>query len=43
MLYNSKFKPPQMPFMPNYRSQYSVTGEFIDNGPLPSNWFVTNM
>jgi hypothetical protein len=43
MLYNSKFKPPQMSFMPNYRSQYSVTGEFIDNGPLPSNWFVTNV
>lgn len=37
MLYDSKFKPPQMKYMPIYSKRYSVTGEFIENGPMPSN------
>lgn len=37
MLYDTKFKLPQMKHMPIYSKRYSVTGEFIDNGPLPSN------
>jgi hypothetical protein len=36
-LFDSKFVPPQLKYMPVYTKQYSVTGEFIDNGPLPAN------
>lgn len=40
MLYDSKFKPPNLTYMPIYTKSYSVTGEFIDNGPLASNAYI---
>jgi len=40
LLFDSKFKPPQLPYMPTYNKSYSVTGEFIDNGPLASNAYL---
>jgi hypothetical protein len=40
-LYNNRYKPPNLQFMPSYRNQYSVTGQFIDEGPLPSNSYLT--
>jgi len=40
LIFDSKFKPPQLQYMPTYNKSYSVTGEFIDNGPLASNSYM---
>lgn len=37
-LFNRRYKPNQLEFMPNYPPMYSITGEFIGDGPLPSNY-----
>jgi len=37
-LFNRRYKPNQLEFMPNYPVTYGVTGEFITDGPLPSNY-----
>jgi hypothetical protein len=37
-LFNKRYKPNQLQYMPNYPSMYSVTGEFLGDGPLPSNY-----
>lgn len=37
-LFNRRYKPNQLQYMPNYPSMYSVTGEFLSDGPLPSNY-----
>jgi hypothetical protein len=37
-LFNRRYKPNQLQFMPNYPPMYSITGEFIGDGPLPSNY-----
>ena len=37
-LYNQRYKPTQSNNMPNYQSVYSITGEFVDDGPLPANY-----
>lgn len=37
-LYDRRYKPPHMRFMPTYAPRYSLTGDFIDDGPLPSNY-----
>ena len=36
-LFNKRYKPNQLQYMPNYPPMYSITGEFIGDGPLPSN------
>ena len=36
-LFNKRYKPNQLQYMPNYPSMYSITGEFMGDGPLPSN------
>jgi hypothetical protein len=36
-LFNQRYKPKGLQYMPNYTPQYSMTGEFIGDGPLPSN------
>lgn len=36
-LFNRRYKPNQLLYMPNYQPQYSLTGEFIGDGPLPAN------
>lgn len=38
ILYNKRYKPNQLQYMPNYPPMYSITGEFIGDGPLPSNY-----
>jgi hypothetical protein len=38
LLFNKRYKPNQLLYMPNYPSQYSMTGEFLGDGPLPSNY-----
>lgn len=36
--FNKRFRPPShMKYMPQYPPQYSITGNFIENGPLASN------
>ena len=37
-LFNKRYKPNQLQYMPNYPQQYSLTGEFVSDGPLPSNY-----
>jgi hypothetical protein len=36
-LFDKRYKPPNLQFMPNYSQRYSLTGEFIEDGPFPSN------
>ena len=38
LLFNKRYKPNQSQYMPNYQQMYSVTGEFVENGPLASNY-----
>jgi len=38
ILYNKRYKLNQLQYMPNYPPMYSITGEFIGDGPLPSNY-----
>jgi hypothetical protein len=42
-LFDSKFSPPNLQYMPVYKKQYTATGEFIDNGPLASNSTMTEV
>ena len=37
-LFNRRYKPNQLQYMPNYPQMYSMSGEFIGDGPLPSNY-----
>lgn len=37
-LFNRRYKTKQLQFMPNYPLQYSATGNFVSDGPLPSNY-----
>ena len=36
-LFDKRYKPGQLEYMPNYPKRYSLTGEFMEEGPLPSN------
>jgi hypothetical protein len=36
-LYNKRYKPENLKYMPNYSERYTLTGEFMDDGPFPSN------
>jgi hypothetical protein len=37
-LFNTRYKPPaDLKYMPSYPPRYSVTGDFIEDGPLASN------
>ncbi len=38
ILFNKRYKPNNIKYMPNYPPMYSITGEFIGDGPLPSNY-----
>lgn len=37
-LFNKRYKPGQLQYMPQYQPMYSITGEFLGDGPLPSNY-----
>lgn len=37
-LFNKRYKSNQLQYMPNYPPMYSITGEFLGDGPLPSNY-----
>jgi hypothetical protein len=36
-LFDKRYKPPAVQFMPDYPERYSLTGEFIEDGPFASN------
>ena len=36
-LFDKRYKPPQLPYMPDYPKRYSLTGEFMEDGPYASN------
>jgi hypothetical protein len=36
--YDKKYKPKNVKNMPNYPPMYSITGEFLGDGPLPANY-----
>jgi len=37
-LFDKRYKPPTLKNMPQYAPMYSLTGEFLGDGPLPSNF-----
>jgi hypothetical protein len=37
-LFNQRYKSGQLEFMPKYPPMYTITGEFIGDGPLPANY-----
>jgi hypothetical protein len=39
--FNNVYKPNKLENMPNYKNRYSLSGEFIDEGPLPSNAYLS--
>jgi len=36
-MFDERYKPPELEYMPNYPERYSLTGEFMEDGPLASN------
>ncbi len=36
-LFAKRYTPQNLPNMPTYPTRYSLTGDFMDTGPLPSN------
>jgi hypothetical protein len=39
-LFDDRYKPSGLKNMPSYPDRYSLTGEFVDEGPLPSNAYL---
>jgi hypothetical protein len=39
-LFDARYKPDGLQYMPNYKGIYSATGEFVTDGPLPSNSYL---
>ena len=39
--FNSQFKPPNSYLTPNYPQSYTLSGQFMTEGPLPSNSYIT--
>jgi len=38
--FNKRYRPYGLKFTPDYKKRYTLTGEFIDDGPLPSNAYL---
>jgi hypothetical protein len=39
-LFDERYKPAGLKYMPKYDERYSVTGQFVDDGPLASNAYL---
>ena len=40
-LFDDRYKPSGLKNMPSYSDRYSITGQFVDEGPLPSNSYLS--
>ena len=40
-MFDKRYKPSGLPNMPEYSKRYSITGEFMDEGPLSSNAYFS--
>jgi hypothetical protein len=40
-LFDERYKPKNLQFMPNYPSKYTLSGEFMTDGPLASNAYIS--
>jgi len=40
-IFNDRYKPSQIKFMPSYMPKYSMSGIFVDEGPLASNSYLS--
>jgi hypothetical protein len=40
-LFDDRYKPSGLKNMPSYSDRYSITGEFVDDGPLASNSYLS--
>lgn len=40
-MFNDKYGPPQMAYMPDYVNRYTLSGEFITNDPYASNAYLS--
>ena len=40
-LFDQRYKPSGLKYMPKYSKRYSLTGEFIEDGPFPSNAYLS--
>lgn len=40
-LFDKRYKPQGLPNMPEYSRRYSITGEFMDEGPIASNAYFS--
>ena len=40
-LFDKRYKPGELEYMPEYPKRYSLTGEFIEEGPIASNATLT--
>lgn len=40
-MFKEKYEPPQLPYMPDYKNQYTLSGEFINNDPYASNAYLS--
>jgi hypothetical protein len=38
LLFDQRYKPSGLEFMPNYPKRYDMLGEFMEDGPLPANY-----
>jgi len=36
-IFDKRYKPPELPNMPKYEKRYTLSGQFIDDGPFPAN------
>jgi hypothetical protein len=36
-MFKKRYTPTGLQFMPSYPDRYSLTGDFVEDGPLPSN------
>jgi len=39
-MFKQRYTPSGLKYMPSYPERYSLTGDFVENGPLPSNSFL---
>jgi hypothetical protein len=39
-MFKQRYTPTGLQYMPSYPERYSLTGDFVENGPLPSNSFL---